>query len=127
MPKSRTVAIVAVPGVQLLDVSGPLDVFAEANVQVGRPAYRLLVLSSKPGQIRSSSGVRLAADHVIGDSFDEPIDTLLIAGCPNAADDRHAPASSIGCGELRHEPGASDRFAVARFCSPQPACWTAAA
>ncbi len=92
MPKSRTVAIVAVPGVQLLDVSGPLDVFAEANLQVGRPAYRLLVLSSKPGQIRSSSGVRLAADHVIGDSFDEPIDTLLIAGCPNAADDRHAPA-----------------------------------
>jgi transcriptional regulator GlxA family with amidase domain len=92
MPKSRTVAIVAVPGVQLLDVSGPLDVFAEANLQVGRPAYRLLVLSTKPGQIRSSSGVRLAADHMIGDSFDEPIDTLLIAGCPNAADDRHAPA-----------------------------------
>jgi transcriptional regulator GlxA family with amidase domain len=91
------------PGVQLLDVSGPLDVFAEANVQAGRPAYRLLVLSSRPGHIRSSSGARLAADHMIGDSFDEPIDTLLIAGCPNA----------------------SDRFAAARFCSPQPACWTA--
>jgi hypothetical protein len=30
----KTLAIVAVPGVQLLDVSGPLDVFAEANVQV---------------------------------------------------------------------------------------------
>jgi transcriptional regulator GlxA family with amidase domain len=92
MPKSRTIAIMAMPGVQLLDVSGPLDVFAEANVQVGRPAYRLLVLSSKPGQIRSSSGARLVADHMIGDSFDEAIDTLLIAGCPNAADDRHSPA-----------------------------------
>jgi transcriptional regulator GlxA family with amidase domain len=92
MPKSRTIAIAAMPGVQLLDVSGPLDVFAEANVQVGRPAYRLLVLSSKPGQIRSSSGARLVADHMIGDGFDEAIDTLLIAGCPNAADDRHSPA-----------------------------------
>jgi transcriptional regulator GlxA family with amidase domain len=29
---------------------------------------------------------------VIGDSFDEPIDTLLIAGCPNAADERPPPA-----------------------------------
>jgi len=92
MPKTRTVAIVAMPGVQLLDVSGPLDVFAEANVQAGRPAYRLLVLSSKPGHIRSSSGARLAADHMIGDSFNEPIDTLLVAGCPNAADERPQPA-----------------------------------
>jgi hypothetical protein len=33
---TRTVAIVALAGVQLLDVSGPLDVFAEANVQAGR-------------------------------------------------------------------------------------------
>jgi transcriptional regulator GlxA family with amidase domain len=92
MPKSRTIAIVAMPGVQLLDVSGPLDVFAEANVQAGRPAYRLLVLSSKPGPIQRSSGARLVADHLIGDRFDEPIDTLLIAGCPHAADDRYAPA-----------------------------------
>src|ERR1700761_3136749 len=92
MLKCRTVAILGMPGVQLLDVSGPLDVFAEANVQAGRPAYRLLVLSSRPGHIRSSSGARLAADHIIGDSFDEPIDTLLIAGCPNAADERPQPA-----------------------------------
>src|ERR1700692_3548572 len=93
MPKSRTVAIVAMPGVQLLDVSGSLDVFAEANVQAGRPAYRLLVLSRKPGHIISSSGARLVADHMIGDGFDESIDTLLVAGCPNAADER--PQSAV--------------------------------
>jgi transcriptional regulator GlxA family with amidase domain len=86
--KAKTIAIVAMPGVQLLDVSGPLDVFAEANVQAGRPVYRLLVLASEPGDIRSSSGARLAADHAIGEYFAEPFDTLLIAGCPNAADDR---------------------------------------
>jgi putative intracellular protease/amidase len=28
---AKTVAILALPGVQLLDVSGPLDVFAQAN------------------------------------------------------------------------------------------------
>jgi hypothetical protein len=31
MTRSRTVAILALPGVQLLVVSGPLDVFAESS------------------------------------------------------------------------------------------------
>jgi hypothetical protein len=30
--------VVALPGVQLLDVSGPLDVFAQVNVRAGYPA-----------------------------------------------------------------------------------------
>jgi transcriptional regulator GlxA family with amidase domain len=62
---SRTVAILAVPGVQLLDVSGPLDVFAEANVQLGREVYRLIVIASERGDIRSSSGTRIVADRLI--------------------------------------------------------------
>lgn len=89
---TRTVAILAMPGVQLLDVSGPLDVFAEANVQSASDAYRLRVVASAPGDIHSSSGTRLVPDHVIGDSTSEPIDTLLVAGCPNAAEARPAPA-----------------------------------
>ncbi|MGL5169007.1 MAG: GlxA family transcriptional regulator [Afipia sp.] len=82
----RTVAIVALPGVQLLDVSGPLDVFAEANVQAGKPAYRLVVVATVPGAIRSSSGVRLMPDLVIGEDRKESFDTLLVAGRPNAAE-----------------------------------------
>jgi len=84
--KSKTIVVVALPGVQLLDVSGPLDVFAEANAQAGYQAYRLLVAASEPGPIRSSSGARLMPDRIIDRDFQEPIDTLLIAGCPNAAD-----------------------------------------
>ncbi len=38
---SRSIAVLALPGVQLLDVAGPLDVFAEANAQSGRDAYGL--------------------------------------------------------------------------------------
>ncbi len=74
-------------GVQLLDVSGPLDVFAEANTQVGREIYRLRIVASRPGAIRASSGVRLMADHVVGDTdMAGPIDTLLVAGSPQAPD-----------------------------------------
>jgi len=41
----KQVIILAVPGVQLLDVSGPLDVFAEANAQLGRELYKLRVMA----------------------------------------------------------------------------------
>ncbi|MCZ0736280.1 GlxA family transcriptional regulator [Phreatobacter sp. AB_2022a] len=83
---ARTIVMVALPGVQLLDVSGPLDVFAEANAQASREAYRLIVAASEPGPIRSSSGARLMPDGIIDRDIDEPIDTILVAGCPNAAD-----------------------------------------
>jgi transcriptional regulator GlxA family with amidase domain len=86
MKAPKTVAILAMPGVQLLDVSGPLDVFAEANLQARAQAYRLQVIATRRGPVRSSSGVRLMPHAVIGDAMDEPIHTLLVAGSPHAAD-----------------------------------------
>ena len=77
MPK--TIAILALPGVQLLDVSGPLDVFAQANAEVGREVYALRVVASEPGPICSSSGARLLPDLIAGGSGPR-FDTLLIAG-----------------------------------------------
>jgi transcriptional regulator GlxA family with amidase domain len=86
MKVPRTIAVLAMPGVQLLDVSGPLDVFAEANVQARKDVYRLLVVAKTLGPVRSSSGVRLVPDLAISDAAEMKIDTLLVAGCPNAAD-----------------------------------------
>jgi transcriptional regulator GlxA family with amidase domain len=86
MKKKMTIAILATPGVQLLDVSGPLDVFAEANVQAGTDFYELRVVGSGLGAIRSSSGVRLMPDLVIGQKLANKIDTLLVAGAPNLAE-----------------------------------------
>ena len=96
MPEEHTknIAMLAMPGVQLLDVSGPLDVFAEANSQAGRVVYRLVVLGLSAGPVVSSSGVRLLPDQVIGRGADAPIDTLLVAGCPKAATTR-LPAAVV--------------------------------
>lgn len=105
--KPRTIVIVAVPGVQLLDVAGPLDVFAEANVQAGYPAYVLFVAAAEPGAIRSSSGVRLMPDRIIDRDFQEPIDTLLVAGCPNAAE---VPADGSLVDWLRRRASRTRRF-----------------
>src|SRR5258706_2769545 len=105
--KVRAVAIVALPGVQLLDVSGPLDVFAEANAQSGNSPYALMVIAAEPGPIRSSSGVRLMPDRVIGIDADVELDTLLIAGCPNAVD---VPADGKVVDWLRAKAPAARRF-----------------
>lgn len=80
---AKTVAVLALPGVQLLDVSGPLDVFAQANIEMGKEYYALKVIGSRRGPIRSSSGVRVLPDAIAGEAS-ERIDTLLVAGAPNA-------------------------------------------
>jgi transcriptional regulator GlxA family with amidase domain len=84
MPK--TIMIFAQPGVQLLDVSGPLDVFAEANIQAGWEEYRLVVAAQTSGPLRTSSGARLLPDYILGDPDRSEIDTLLVAGSPHAHD-----------------------------------------
>ncbi|WP_114238221.1 GlxA family transcriptional regulator [Dyella sp. C9] len=88
MPKPRIMAIVAVPGVQLLDVAGPLDVFAEANAQLGGQFYQPRVIGLSRAPIRSSSGVQLLPDQAIHATPDEaePVHTLLVAGAPHVAE-----------------------------------------
>ncbi|GEN60419.1 GlxA family transcriptional regulator [Acetobacter nitrogenifigens] len=105
--RSKTIVMVALPGVQLLDVCGPLDVFAEANAQVGREEYRLVVAAIEPGPVRSSSGVRLVADRIIGDDEDGAIDTLLVAGRPNAA---VCPVDDVVVAWLRRRAPTARRF-----------------
>lgn len=92
----RTIAILAMPGVQLLDVAGPMDVFAEANAQANAQTsaavYRSCIVAIQPGAIVCSSGARLMPDHVIGRDDDSAIDTLLVAGSPHATAVTFAPA-----------------------------------
>ena len=105
--KTKTVVLLALPGVQLLDVAGPLDVFAEANVQASQTVYKLLIAAAWPGPITSSSGVRLMPDRIIDRDIDESIDTLLIAGCPNAAE---TPLSGLVASWLKRRAPRARRF-----------------
>ena len=82
----KNVIILALPGVQLLDVSGPLDVLAEANRQRAREVYRLRVMGLDTGAIHSSSGARLLPDLDFTDAPDDPVDTFLVAGAPGIVD-----------------------------------------
>ncbi|MCP3822706.1 GlxA family transcriptional regulator [Streptomyces sp. A3M-1-3] len=81
MPESRSVVIVAFPGVELLDVTGPAEVFSVASrlAGTGRPGYRVEVATAEGGAVRTSSGVRLVADRLLAE-LDGQLDTVLVSG-----------------------------------------------
>jgi transcriptional regulator GlxA family with amidase domain len=88
---TKVIAVLALPGAQLLDISGPLDVFAQANVEAAEEVYILRIVACESGVIRCSSGARLIPDYMAGDVV-ERIDTLLVAGAPDAAEMVMKPA-----------------------------------
>jgi transcriptional regulator GlxA family with amidase domain len=78
----RLVEVLAYPAVQLLDVTGPLQVFATANdlmVKAGEePPYEIRLVAPSGQSVYASAGVALVADPL--PAIDVPIDTLIIAG-----------------------------------------------
>lgn len=62
MEQPRTILMLAFPGAQMLDIVGPLQMFAGANDELRRPAYRILIAAPQAGPFATSSGVSLVAD-----------------------------------------------------------------
>ncbi|MET0220401.1 MAG: GlxA family transcriptional regulator, partial [Tardiphaga sp.] len=80
----RAIEMLAFPSVQLLDVSGPLQVFATANELArkagGAAPYAPRVVSKGGRPVTASAGLELATAPL--PSLRTPLDTLLIAGGP---------------------------------------------
>ena len=72
--------MLAYPQVQMLDVTGPMQVFATANDLSGGdvPPYALTVLSSGGGSVLASAGLGLLADPLSVQGT--ALDTLIVAG-----------------------------------------------
>jgi transcriptional regulator GlxA family with amidase domain len=82
----RSVAIAIFPGVQALDVAGPIDVFSEAN-RFLTPAhhYEVTLLAATPAALRASNGMTLVPDTTFDVTLDGPacrFDLALVAGGP---------------------------------------------
>ena len=78
-----SVGIVVFPDAQSLDIAGPMDVFAEANLFLQpdkRFSMELIGLNREP--IQCSNGMRILADKMFTEAVD-PYDILLIAGGPD--------------------------------------------
>jgi transcriptional regulator GlxA family with amidase domain len=78
----RVVELLAFPLVQLLDVTGPAQVFASANDFVlesgGRPAYELKVVSQSGAPVTASAGLKLSTQPLPPQGA--AVDTLMVAG-----------------------------------------------
>jgi len=78
--------------VQLLDVAGPMDVFAEANRFVApEEGYRLSMVGGEGRPIRASNGASLMPDLAFADAG-EGWDLVLVPGGPALPDQAPAPA-----------------------------------
>ncbi|HDZ47538.1 hypothetical protein LCGC14_0058360 [marine sediment metagenome] len=78
---TRHVALLAYPDCQLLDVSGPWQVFASANALCPKPLYQLTLVADTVGPVATNGGLAVHATH----SYHQlnrllPLDTLLVAG-----------------------------------------------
>ena len=137
MPKSprfspnpvRVIDVLAYPAVQLLDVTGPVQVFASANDLVtgagGARPYELRVVAQGGNGVTASAGVTLAAGPL--SEPDEALDTLLVAGGEGVD---AAIEDLVLVGWVRERATQARRVALsapARSCLQLRACWTGAA
>src|ERR1700748_3585221 len=83
----RNIVIVGLPPVQILDVTGPLEVFANA------PNYSIQLATTSHGRmLQTNRGIDLGPA-IPASELRDPIDTLLVAGGPGAERGTFDPAS----------------------------------
>jgi transcriptional regulator GlxA family with amidase domain len=107
----RTVLIVLFDGVQSLDVTGPLEVFAHARGGAGGRAYQVRTASLGGAQIRTTSGLALTpdadlCDAALLDTGQPPPDVLIVPGGEGA---RRRPPELVAW--LRDHAGQASRVA----------------
>ncbi|MCS7598800.1 GlxA family transcriptional regulator [Pseudomonas aeruginosa] len=84
----RHICFLVYSGFVLLDLSGPLEAFSNANR--GRPSsYRFTIASLEGGLIEASSGLQIATEAI---QAVERFDTLIIVGAPTAPIDDRMPS-----------------------------------
>ncbi len=106
----RRVVFIVFPGVKLLDLSGALQVFEDAN-SVCSANYETAVLALQQVPVKTDTAVSISAD-AISQWSGRDIDTLIVAGGPGT---RAASADSSLLAEVRRLAAVSTR--VASICT----------
>lgn len=81
----RRVVVVVYPGLQSLDAVGPIEVFATANREAGRPEYAIEVAAPSGPTVTAMSGVVLGVDHRVR-NLRGSLDTLVVVGGDGTVD-----------------------------------------
>jgi transcriptional regulator GlxA family with amidase domain len=107
---ARIIEVLAFPDVQLLDVTGPLQVFATANEQAaqtaGAPPYLLRVIAKDTLHVTASAGLQITTEKLPRAGVAP--DTLVVAGGPGV--DRAAADREL-CEWVAHRAARARRVA----------------
>ena len=120
----RKVVLVIFDQAKMLDIVGPLQVFHDACLDDGNPAYQVTLASETGGPVTTDTGVDLASE-LADDAMAGTVDTLLIAGGVTAVSAAAtAPISSCttrccsSIGAISNAPRFDDDGGPIRFESP---------
>jgi len=83
MPAPHQILLLGFPDGQLLDIAGPLQMFAGANDELSRRVYHFEIAAPEAGPFATSSGVRLVADMAFAQVTNRQLartDTLMTVG-----------------------------------------------
>ncbi|MEU8433506.1 helix-turn-helix domain-containing protein [Streptomyces sp. NPDC029216] len=116
LPPHRVV-IAAFPGVELLNVTGPAEVFSVATrvAGTGRPGYAVRIATPDGEPVTTAGGIRLMADLTL-DEVPGDVDTLLVSGAVRVDDHGVEPVLDPGIIDWLRE-AAPGTHRVAAVCS----------
>jgi transcriptional regulator GlxA family with amidase domain len=80
--REHTVVVVAMDGLQMLDLAGITDVLRSANIYGADPPYRAVIATPDGEDVRADNGVRIGADASLGElaGSRRRLDTLTVVG-----------------------------------------------
>ncbi|MFI8962379.1 GlxA family transcriptional regulator [Streptomyces sp. NPDC053493] len=116
LPPHRVV-VVAFPGVELLNVTGPAEVFSVATrvAGPGRAGYDVRIATARGEPVTTSSGIRLLADMSLDEVYGD-VDTLLVSGAVRVRDQEVEPVLDRGIVDWLRE-GADGTHRLGSVCS----------
>ena len=83
----RLIVILLFDQVDLLDVTGPPEVFALLQREMGQPTgYKVLLAALTLAPVTTSAGVRVLPDITFDELYTRPIDTLVVPGAVTVDD-----------------------------------------
>ncbi|WAJ42533.1 helix-turn-helix domain-containing protein [Mycobacterium sp. Aquia_216] len=87
---SHLVVVTVFPGVDAVDVAGPAEVFAMANLALpaGAPRYDVRVIASDREVVPTFSGLRVHVDQTFGELRERP-DTVVVTGRVDVTPEGH--------------------------------------
>ncbi|MGV9598480.1 GlxA family transcriptional regulator [Streptosporangium sandarakinum] len=89
----RLVAVVVFDQVDLLDVTGPPEVFSLLQREMDEPTgYRVLLVARTTDPVVTSAGVRILPDATFDDLEGRSIDTVIVPGAVTVDEDRRVTA-----------------------------------